>query len=557
MSALAMPLRRQAPKALGALLLAAVLGLLIALPLGTILLQAFTDGGRGITGEHVAKVLTEKIYWIALFNTIVVCGGAALVATVLGTLFAWIFVRTDTLGRGALEQIAQIPIFIPPFVGAVAWALLFAPRVGAVNRIAGALGLPWQFDIYTHGGMLWVMGIYLAPYVMMIVAAAMRSIDPSLEEAAQVAGLNRTQTALRITAPLLSPAILSGAVLAFTIAVGLFGTPVVLGWSRQILLLTSRIWISSQAVPPDYGAMAILAIYLIALSLIANGLQRWLLADRSFVTVTGKGFRPHAIALGRARGPCLALVIFYLLLTVVAPLAILLAACLSTYTWSGKFTLDNVAEIAGSGDVWDTLKNSIWISIISATIALVLGLEIAWLANRTRLRGRRILETLALIPVSVPGIAFGVGVMFLWLRAPVDVYGTAWIIILAFVGRFTAYAIRPIGASLMQVHPELEESARVAGFGWLRTLLYITLPLIRPSIVASWILLFSIFMTELSMVILLYTANTRTFSVLAFETWSTGVFSLLAGLSILQLLVGASIMVFVRRLFGSRALSSS
>ena len=281
------------------------------------------------------------------------------------------------------------------------------------------------------------------------------------------------------------------------------------------------------------------------------------LAGRSFVTVTGKGFRPHSIALGHARGPCLALVILYLLLTVVAPLLILLAACLSTYTWSGKFTLDNIAEIADSADVWDTLKNSIWISIVSASIALLLGLEIAWLANRTRLRGRRVLETLALIPVSVPGIAFGVGVMFLWLRAPVDVYGTAWIIILAFVGRFTAYAIRPIGASLMQVHPELEESARVAGYGWLRTLIFITLPLIRPSIVASWILLFSIFMTELSMVILLYTANTRTFSVLAFETWSTGVFSLLAGLSILQLLVGASIMVFVRRLFGSRALSSS
>jgi iron(III) transport system permease protein len=147
--------------------------------------------------------------------------------------------------------------------------------------------------------------------------------------------------------------------------------------------------------------------------------------------------------------------------------------------------------------------------------------------------------------------------MFLWLPIPVNVYGSAWIIILAFVGRFTAYAIRPIGASLAQVHPELEESARVAGFGWLRTLFAITLPLIRPSIVASWILLFSIFMTELSMVILLYTANTRTFSVLAFETWSTGIFSVLAGLSILQLLVGASIMLFVRRLFGSRALSSS
>jgi iron(III) transport system permease protein len=158
----------------------------------------------------------------------------------------------------------------------------------------------------------------------------------------------------------------------------------------------------------------------------------------------------------------------------------------------------------------------------------------------------------ALLPVSVPGIAFGVGVMFLWLRAPIDVYGTAWIIVLAFVGRFTAYAVRPIGASLQQVHPELEESARVAGYGWLRTLTRITLPLIRPGIVASWILLFSIFMTELSMVILLYTANTRTFSVLSFETWSNGDFSLLAGLSILQLMIGASVMLTVRRLFGAR-----
>jgi iron(III) transport system permease protein len=537
-----------------------IVGVTMLLPLAVLILYGATtlEGGqRTISLGPLARVVTDSIYWQAFGNTVGISLLATLFATALGLALGWLFGRTDLPRAALFEQFATLPIFIPPFVGAVAWTLLSAPRIGAFNVALRNLGLPEALDIYTPVGMAWVIGIYLAPYVMMMVAGALRSMDPSLEEAARVSGLDSVRTAARITLPLIAPAILSGAVLAFTIAIGLFGTPVVLGWAKQILLLTSRIWISSQAVPPDYGAMAILAIYLIALSLIANGLQRWLLADRSFVTVTGKGFRPHAIALGRARGPCLALVIFYLLLTVVAPLAILLAACLSTYTWSGKFTLDNVAEIAGSGDVWDTLKNSIWISFISATIALVLGLEIAWLANRTRLRGRRILETLALIPVSVPGIAFGVGVMFLWLRAPVDVYGTAWIIILAFVGRFTAYAIRPIGASLMQVHPELEESARVAGFGWLRTLLYITLPLIRPSIVASWILLFSIFMTELSMVILLYTANTRTFSVLAFETWSTGVFSLLAGLSILQLLVGASIMVFVRRLFGSRALSSS
>ena len=530
------------------------------LPLLVLIVYGATtiDGGRrGVSLAPIARVLGDSVYWTALANTVGISLLATLIATVLGTALGWLFGRTDLPRASLFEQLATLPIFIPPFVGAVAWTLLSAPRIGAFNVALRNLGLPEILDVYTQSGMAWVIGIYLAPYVMMMVAGALRVMDPSMEEAARVGGLSAVQTAARITLPLIAPAILSGAVLSFTIAIGLFGTPVVLGWSKQILPLTSRIWIAAQAVPPDYGVMAILAIYLIALSLIANGLQRWLLAGRSFVTITGKGFRPQTIELGRGRGPCLTFVGLYLLLTVAAPLLVLLAACLSTYTWSGRFTLDNVAEIAGSTDVWDTLKNSIWISIVSASVALVLGLEIAWVATRTKLNGRRLLEMLALIPVSVPGIAFGVGVMFLWLPIPVNVYGSAWIIILAFVGRFTAYAIRPIGASLVQVHPELEESARVAGFGWLRTLFVITLPLIRPSIVASWILLFSIFMTELSMVILLYTANTRTFSVLAFETWSTGIFSVLAGLSILQLLVGASIMLFVRRLFGSRALSSS
>ena len=530
------------------------------LPLMVLLVYGFTtlEGGRRIFSfESVARLLGDSIYWQALGNTVGISLFATLIATVLGTALGWLFGRTDLPRASLFEQLTTLPIFIPPFVGAVAWTLLSAPRIGAFNVVLREMGLPELLDVYTQGGMAWVIGIYLAPYVMMMVAGALRVMDPSLEEAARIGGLNSWRTAARITLPLIAPAILSGAVLAFTIAIGLFGTPVVLGWAKQILLLTSRIWIAAQAVPPDYGAMAILAIYLIALSLAANGLQRWLLAGRSFVTVTGKGFRPNVITLGRARGACLALVVLYLLLTVAAPLLILLAATLSTYTWSGRFTMNNVMEIVGSADVWSTLQNSIWISVVSATIALVLGLQIAWVATRTKMRGRRALEMLALIPVSVPGIAFGVGVMFLWLPMPFDVYGTAWIIVLAFVGRFTAYAIRPIGAGLMQVHAELEESARVAGLGWFRTLFVITLPLIRPSIVASWILLFSIFMTELSMVILLYTANSRTFSVLTFETWSTGIFSVLAGLSILQLLVGASIMLFVRHLFGSRALASS
>ena len=445
-----------------------VVMLTMVLPLIVLGVYGFTtvENGRKILSlAPIGRLLGDSIYWQALGNTLGISLFATLIATVLGTTLGWLFGRTDLPRVSLFEQLATLPIFIPPFVGAVAWTLLSAPRIGALMWHFARLGSRRLLDVYTQGGMAWVIGIYLAPYVMMMVAGALRVMDPSLEEAARIAGLNSWQTAQRVTLPLIAPAILSGAVLAFTIAIGLFGTPVVLGWAKQILLLTSRIWIAAQAVPPDYGAMAILAIYLIMLSIAANGLQRWLLSGRSFVTVTGKGFRPKVMALGSARGPSLALVILYLLLTVAAPLIILLAATLSTYTWSGRFTMNNVVEIAASADVWTTLQNSIWISIVSATIALILGLEIAWVATRTKMRGRRLLEMLALIPVSVPGIAFGVGVMFLWLPMPFDVYGTAWIIVFAFVGRFTAYAIRPISAGLMQVHAELEESARVADWG--------------------------------------------------------------------------------------------
>ena len=541
------------PRAFGALLLVAILLVLIAAPLGSILLRAVvTEDPFRLTTAHFAKVLSDPVYWTALINTVVVCGGAALVATLLGAAFAWLFVRTDMPLRGAFEQVAQIPIFIPPFVGAVAWALLFAPRVGAINRMLTWLDVAPQFDIYTHAGMLWVMGIYLAPYVMMIVAAAMRSMDPSLEEAAQVSGLTRLETALRITLPLLAPAILSGAVLAFTIAVGLFGTPVVLGWSRQILLLTSRIWIETQAVPPQYGVTAVLSLYLILLSVVAMAAQRHVLAGRSFITVTGRGFRSRPVRLGAWSPLAVLVALSYVVLTILAPLAVLLGAALSSYTWSGQMSLANLWAALDSEDVWLTMQNSIVVSVASATIATALGIVISWVTVRTRVRGRRLLEYLVLLPISVPGIAFGVGVMLAWVGAPVPVYGTVLIIMLAFVGRFTAYAVRSISASLLQLHPELEESARVFGYGPMRTFWRITFPIILPSVLAGWVLLFSFFMTELSMVILLYSASNRMFSILSFEVWNVGDFSRLAALSLLQTSIGLALAVLLKTAFRSR-----
>jgi iron(III) transport system permease protein len=528
--------RTNLPTWLGLTSLVGVIGILVVAPLVTIAVRAVIDPTTrswAPHARHLVTVLTGSIYWTSLASTVAVAIGAALLACVLGTALAWIFARTTTFGRSVLEQIAQLPI---------------------INRILPALGISIELDLYSHAGMAWVMGIYLAPYVMMIVAAALRSMDPSLEEAAQVCGLTKVQTALRITVPLLAPAILSGAVLAFTIAVGLFGTPMVLGWSRQILLLTSRIWIASQAVPPDYGVMAVLSLYLIVLSILATAAQRSVLARRSYVTVTGKGFRPRPIDLGRLSALTFSIATLYVILAIAAPVLVLCAAALSPYTWAGQYSFDNLRAALDSDDVWSTMKTSVLISTAAATLATALGLAVSWIVSRTRLPGRRLLEYVVLLPISVPGLAFGVGVMLVWIDVPFAVYGTALIIMLAFIGRFTAYAVRSVSGSLVQLHPELEESARVLGCGPGRTFMRITLPLILPSVLASWIFLFSFFMTELSMVILLYSESSRMFSILSFEVWNVGDFSRLAALSLLQTAIGLALAITLKVIFHEKAM---
>jgi iron(III) transport system permease protein len=535
---------------------ALLLIVLVILPLGSVFIDAIlvSDGtSRHLGLENFHKVATQAPYWVSLGTTLVIAIGATALASLIGVALAWILVRTNTPAAAILERLAILPIFIPPFVGAFAWILLAAPRIGLGNLAIAKLDLGQPLDVYSVAGIIWVIGIYMAPYVLMIVASALRSMDPTMEEVGQVSGLSRWRVALTITLPVIAPAVLSAAVLTFVIAIGLFGTPVLLGWSHQILTLTSRIYLESQNVPPAYGVMAVLALYLVGLSALAVFLQQRVLRNRSFITVTGKGFQPRQIQLGNARYVLCGVILLYIALTVVIPVLVIVAASISTYAWSGRFTLENYVFLWNSLDVRDTLSNSLAIAIVAATLAVALGLSVAWLACRTTIRGRRLLEYLVLMPISVPSIAFGIGVASLWLRMPFDIGATIWLIVIGFIGRFTGYAVRTISGSLVQIHPELEESARISGYGPIKTVAKITLPLVRPSIVSSWVLLYSIFMTELSMVLMLYNADTRTFSVLTFDFWYAGHFSRVSSLSILQLFVGVVIMYVVTKLAAGRA----
>ncbi|WP_250492000.1 iron ABC transporter permease [Caballeronia sp. GAWG1-1] len=531
-------------------LLIAALAVLIVLPLGALILRGFVRIDNGHASASLAafgKVFGDMSYWIAMGNTLVIALGSMLLATALGVMLAWCLVRTNVPWRGFLERAAAMPIFIPPFIGAFAWILFGAPRIGIFNVAAKWMSIGQPFNVYSYLGIVWVMGIYIAPYVMMIVAGALRNMDPSLEEAGQVAGLNRFRTMRVITLPVVGPSILSGAVLAFVISLGLFGTPVLLGMAKEIYLVTTRIYLELQQFPPDAGIVAVLAIYLMVLSVAANLVQQWMLRGRSFVTVTGKGFRPRLMKLGASRHAIAAAIWCYLALTVFAPIAIIAAAAFSTYAWSGHFTWNNLRFLWTTVDVRTTFVNSLLITIIAASATTVLGVAVSWFTTRSKMRGRQWIEAIVLLPMSVPSLAFALGVFFFWVAMPkwVGVYGTVWIIIIALVGRYISYSVRAISSSLVQIHPELEESARISGYGWTRALSRITLPLIMPSVISSWVMIYSIFVSELSIVLPLYTAETRTLSILSFDTWSIGQFSQVAALSLLQLMMGVGVMAAV------------
>jgi iron(III) transport system permease protein len=522
-----------------------LLTVLVAMPLVALMLRGFLESENGhlvFTWAAFAAVMNEPSYWLATANTIIISVGSMVLATVIGVILAWCLVRTNLPHARMLESLATLPIFIPPFIGAFAWVLIGAPRIGLFNVPMRALGVGEPLDIYTYTGIIWTTAIYIAPYVMMIVAAALRNMDPSLEEAAQVAGLSRLRTMLVVTLPVVAPSILSGAVLSFVIGIGLFGTPVLLGMTKEIYVLTARIYLELQHFPVSYGIVSVLAIYLMVLSILANMLQSWALRGRSFITVTGKGFRPRIIQLGPSRYAVSVIIWLYLMLTVIIPIIIITAAALSTYTWSGKFTWNNIIFLWTSDDVGATLRNSVVITILAATAATALGLLVSWITTRTRMRGRQLIGMLVLMPMAIPSLAFSLGVSFFWLWMPWSVYGTIWIIVIGLIGRYVSYSVRTITSSLVQIHPELEESARVCGFGWTDTMRRVTLPLVAPSIVSSWVMVYSIFISELSMVLPLYTADTRTLSVLSFDTWGVGQFSQVAALSLLQLILGVGVM---------------
>ena len=497
--------------------------------------------GPVLSWQNFSGLFADPRFYQAAGNTII-CGiGATLISCVLGFSLAWVVSRTDMPGRRWFEVFNLVPFFLSPYVGAVSWIYLAAPYSGILSKLlADTFGLPPDLiPIYGISGATWVLSLFYTPYVYLFVIAPMRQMDPALEDAARVHGAGFWTTLRLVTIPLLLPALLSAALIVFVTSAGLFDVPLALASPRGIRAMPTEIFQLVQ-YPSDLGRAAAFGVIVMAVTVLFTVLQRLYIDRRRFETVTGKGYRPRTIALRSAgRLGALALEIMYIGCAVVLPVIALLMVSLSSI-WTGTLsyatlTLRNFEYVIFNYSLTQqAILNSLFLAVAGATLGVAISVLQAYYVNRGPRRRRASVDTILSLPLGIPGIILGLGFLILAIRTPL--YSTLAIILIAYVARFFPFATRTVSSMLLAINPELEQSARASGAGWLQTMRYVLVPLLMPAIVAAWLMLFVIFIRELGATILLYAQGTETISV-ALVVLSERSFGYVAALAVIQLML--------------------
>lgn len=528
----------------------AVIAYLALTPLGFLLHGTFFDDGQFTLGGFERAYTTSGV-WTMARNSVVFALGTATLSLLLGTSLAYVTVRTNVPFKSLLVATALVPLIIPGLLYTIAWVMLSSPNVGFINQLANSvIGRP-ILDVFSMIGMIWVEGTDTTPLVFLFMVAAFRSMDPSLEEAALVSGASRLTMLRKVTVPLVRPA-LSGAMLIVAVrALESFEVPALLGLPKGIYVFTSRIFFELTDFPYDYGAAGALSISLVLISVVGVYVVNRVRGQGStFATVTGKGFRPQPLDLGRWRPVVTGAVVVYFCITTVLPFLVMLYTSFLPYyqTFSVEhfdlFSLDNYRDLFGSAIFTDALRNSLMLSVGSATAIMFLTGIAAWFVVRTRVRGRQVVDQLTFLPLVVPGLVMGVAISFVYLRNPLPfaVYGTIWILFIAYVTRFMPYGMRYAMPSLTQISPELEESAAVSGATWWQINRRVLLPLMVPGLMAGWIYIIIVSIRELSSSILLYSPGNEVLSIVIWQFYEKGELTTVSAVAVV--LVG-SLAVFV------------
>jgi iron(III) transport system permease protein len=522
------------------LLLGSALVYLVAVPIVFLVLASLRPSGfpfdAGWTLANYAAVYGDPRFLGLLGDTLVFAGGAVAIALTLGATLAFLVERSDLPGAGVVRALVILPMATPPLLMAIGWAMLLSPRAGALNIAAREwLGAtePW-FNAYSLGAMIFVQGLALSSTAFLILAPAFRNMDPALEEAALASGASGAMLARRVLIPLLRPAVLAAGVFLLIVGFVVFEVPGTLGLPARIFVLSSQLFYLASEAPggmPLYGQVGALATFFLVMLLALGLLYRRLTRHAArYRVVTGKGFRPRRLALGRWRFAALGFVALFFLLAVVLPMGILLWMSLMPYqtppSWRALalVTLENHRDFFESPRVFEAAANTMIAAAVSATVVALLATLISWTTVRLRAPGSAFLDALAFLPVAIPGVMMGVALIYVYLTLDpiIAIYGTVWILVVAYSTDYLSFGTRAAGGVMVQLHPELEEAARTSGASGGMVLRRITLPLLFPAIAAIWIWVLAHAMRELSTALMLQGRDNQVVTTLLWDWWNGG-----------------------------------
>lgn len=513
--------------------LVVLLTFLSVYPLSMLLYGSLHSTPPGMAGTFnlngYLQVLTLQSV-VTLLNTVGISLAKTIPSLVLAVLLAWILARTDTPMRGTLEALITLPFFIPPILTAMAWGMLGNPQVGLLNQLyqwaTGSTTAP--INVYSYGGVVWHMMQYSVPFLFLLIVDAFRAMDQSLEEAARMCGASRLRTFFTVTLQLMLPALTGAAILSFIRGIENFESPLFFGTPAGIRVITTDIYDSiNQRSPPEYQYATAISFVIMALLFLIVLLQWRILRGRSFQTVTGKGYSPTVMKLGKWRWATFSFCLLFFFVTVVLPVGQLLIG--SFFKFFGFYqrdmlTLEHYRAVFGSSDFWRGFNNTMLLGFVGASLTMVLGGAVAYISVRTKWRGRRVIDAMAWLPWMMPGIVLGVG--FLWgfalLPHSIPIYGTIWALLLAYISLGTPLSVRIMSSAYGQLSFDLEECSRVHGGSWLQTLGRIVIALAWPSFAVGWVLVFFGIMRELSASVLLYSVGSEVLSVVLLKLWANG-----------------------------------
>jgi iron(III) transport system permease protein len=540
-----------------------VIGYLSLVPVLYLLWGTFYDG-VSVTFRFFGEAYSAFGLAEMIGNSLRFAVGSTALSMVLGTTLAYLTVRTNVPFKGLLFAASLVPLIIPGILHTIAWIFLASPRVGLFNKLLEPLFGPGTLNIFSVWGMMFVEGLHLSPLVFLLMFAAFRSMDPSLEESALMSGARLPTVLRRVTLPLAKPALYAAVLIMAVRALEAFEVPALLGIPNGIWVFTSRIWRVLNDYPADYGQAGAYALSLLALTTVGVFWQsRLSKRGKAFQTVTGKGFRPHPMDLGRWRWPATALVLTYFLFAVVMPVLILLYASFQPFysvpsmDSLSTFTLDNYAYTLTNTSALRAARNSFTLGIGAATTVMFVMAIASWLVVRTRIPGRWLIDNLSFLPLTIPGLVMGVALLFVYLRFPIPIYGTIWILFIAYFTRYMPYGMRYASTSMYQISGELEESAQTSGATWWQTFRRVNVPLLMPGLLAGWIYIVMVSVRELSSSILLYSPGNEVLSILIWEQWENGQFTELASLGVLMVTALVILVAVAQRLGASVGVQES